>query len=623
MRPTDICRLLVFVLILVLSMSCSGNREHPDALLPELQQAERIMYDAPDSALQILQSMAMPLPEERLQHATWALFMTQARYKLYIDQSDSLLNIAYDYFMRQRDAQRKAMVLYYKAALYKEEKEIEKSQEYYLKAIDEAEKTRDYLLNHLIYSELSDLYAYRHLTDYALQACQKSYEYALKGGNQLQILSAYVGFGRIYSLSEYKKSIEYYKKALEIAEAQQKHVMASGILTETATCYMEIKDYDNALKCMQRSFAISRTNGIDITEQKYHTIGDLYRRMGKQDSAYYYLNKSLTHTNIYTTAGTYACLYYLARDEKEYEKAAFYCEKALLCQDSIFRLDKSKSLAELQEKYDQQKLVNEKNQIKIERDRLLRYALIGVIILICIIALLIHAYQRKLLIKERKIQEEEEKLHANILQMQENEMIINDNQRRIDELTQQLNASEGMQEQMEEQTRVLEQIRNHNEALERENQTLQQSIEHYSTILREKSEERERLQKLVSENRLLHDREKFLTNQLVFKDETLNRLKKNPKYMDSYEWSKVQESINYLFDNYTVRLSKMIPTLTDSDLQICCLIKLRIPNPDIATILSISPTSVTKRKQRLKERILSVTGSFGESQILDLWLWDF
>ena len=84
-----------------------------------------------------------------------------------------------------------------------------------------------------------------------------------------------------------------------------------------------------------------------------------------------------------------------------------------------------------------------------------------------------------------------------------------------------------------------------------------------------------------------------------------------------------KETMNLLFDNYIVRLSTLVPSLTESDLQICCFIKLGIANPGIADLLGIESTSVSKRKLRLKERITQKIGAFGKGQTLDLWLWEF
>ena len=96
----------------ILFLSCTkNNNDVSSALLPELVQAEEIMYESPDSALHILQTMSIPQPSDKLQYASWALFMTQAKYKLYMNQSDSLINVAYDFFIHRKDSQRKAMVL--------------------------------------------------------------------------------------------------------------------------------------------------------------------------------------------------------------------------------------------------------------------------------------------------------------------------------------------------------------------------------------------------------------------------------------------------------------------------------------------------------------------------------
>ncbi|MFR9260285.1 MAG: hypothetical protein ACLVL2_03965 [Bacteroides cellulosilyticus] len=44
----------------------------------------------------------------------------------------------------------------------------------------------------------------------------------------------------------------------------------------------------------------------------------------------------------------------------------------------------------------------------------------------------------------------------------------------------------------------------------------------------------------------------------------------------------------------------------------------------MADILNISPTSVSKRKQRLKEQIIKELGDdFDKSQLIDIWIWRY
>ena len=95
--------------------SCNLNRKSSNALPVELIQAENIMYENPDSALQLLQGMAVPADKEA--HATWALLLTQAKYKCNVKQSDSLVNIAYNYFKINGSAKRKVLALYIKGGI--------------------------------------------------------------------------------------------------------------------------------------------------------------------------------------------------------------------------------------------------------------------------------------------------------------------------------------------------------------------------------------------------------------------------------------------------------------------------------------------------------------------------
>ena len=105
------------ILVITLLLMAGCGRPAETTLSAELQRAEDLMYPHPDSALHILQ--AMTPPKDELNHATWALLLTQAKYKCFVEQSDSLVNIAHDYFMKGDDAQRKALALYHKAVLLK------------------------------------------------------------------------------------------------------------------------------------------------------------------------------------------------------------------------------------------------------------------------------------------------------------------------------------------------------------------------------------------------------------------------------------------------------------------------------------------------------------------------
>lgn len=607
----------LIISIIISLISCTHNKNYPTAFQPELAKAEAMMYRYPDSALHILQGIQPDIPSENEQYATWALLMTQAQYKNQIEQSDSLINIAYSYFTKHDNAQRKALALYYKGILRHESHHAEDALSFYLEAATEIEKTNDYQLGFLINSEVGLMYLYRKLNDYAMEYFEKAHHNAELSDNQTYIAFSFIYIARAFSQKkQYNKAIEYYEKAIKIGQVNNYPTILASAMNETSFLFLKTGENKKALQYAKDCIKIKKT------DQGIFSLGDTYRYLKMYDSAYFYLNQACLSPNIHTARSAYQALYYISQEEKDYKKAVEYSNKLWFYQDSIGKTDRNKALIEMQEKYDQQKIINENNLSQIKKDRIIRNVLIALIILSFIIAITNYLYQRKIVSQKQEISEKEEKIRYFTMKIHENETLINRNKMRIEELTIQMEGSLEIKEQWKEQNKIRQEIQQQNETLKLENNNLQNHISNYAQSLKEKSKELEAMEHLSKENQYLHKREAFLCNQLIKQTELFNKLK-TTKYIDNKLWQEIKEKIDLLFDNYTKRLCHQIPSLTDGDIQICCLIKLRFSNGDIANMLAISPTSVSKRKLRLKERIVQEIGSLGENQSLDLWLMEY
>ena len=607
----------LIISIITSLISCTHNKNYTTTFQPELAKAEAIMYRYPDSALHILQGIQPDNPSDNEQYATWALLMTQAQYKNQIEQSDSLINIAYSYFINQDNAQRKALALYYKGILCHESHHAEDALSFYPEATTEIEKTNDYQLGFLINSEIGLMYLYRKLNDYAMEYFEKAHHNAELSNNQTYIAFSFIYIARAFSQKkQYNKAIEYYEKAIKIGQVNNYPTILASAMNETSFLFLKTGDNKKALQYAKDCIKIKKT------DQRIFSLGDTYRYLKMYDSAYFYLNQACLSPNIHTARSAYQALYYISQEEKDYKKAVEYSNKLWFYQDSIGKTDRNKALIEMQEKYDQQKIINENNLSQIKKDRIIRNVLIALIILSFIIAITNYLYQRKIVSQKQEILEKEEKIRYFTMKIHENETLINRNKMRIEELTIQMEGSQEIKEQWKEQNKIRQEIQQQNEMLKLENNKLQNHISNYAQSLKEKSKELEAMEHLSEENQYLHKREAFLCNQLIKQTELFNKLK-TTKYIDNKLWQEIKEKIDLLFDNYTKRLYHQIPSLTDGDIQICCLIKLRFSNGDIANMLAISPTSVSKRKLRLKERIVQEIGSLGENQSLDLWLMEY
>ena len=565
------------------------------------------MYAYPDSALHILEKMTPPKVTDKYQYATWCLLVSQAKIKNYVElESDSLISIGYKYFQQKENPQRKALAGYLEGIYYNDEKhDAETALKCYLEAATEIEKTEDYQLAHLIHAEIGHIYAYRSLVDYATSAYQKAYDFAKLSNNKRYIALSLSYIGRAYSIKpDMDKAIDYYEAAIKIAkEADDKQLLTPGILNELASVHVRIQNNKQAL-----------------------TVGNIYRQLKINDSAQYYLDRAATSDNIYTACGAYQSLYYLNRTiPQNYAKAMTYCDKFYTYIDSITKIKHGKEIIAMKEKYDHEKLLNEKKTLQIENEQIIRNNLYILLFIVIVIACLIFLYQRKLIQKERTIQMQEEQLRIYSLQIHENEMQMAQNRVHIMQLSEQLAANEGLHETMMEQQNGLNELKKRNENLQKETILLQQNMAEYSQNMQGKLKTQlTSFDAIAEENSRLRNREEFLCKLLIPYIKPLDSLIKSPKQLTIVQWAEVEENINKLYNNFTLRLKEQFPSFTNNDLQVCCLIKLRISVSNMAEILNISPASVSKRKQRIKEQIIKELGdSFDKSQLIDIWIWEY
>lgn len=618
MIPKHVLCLLIICISCTLA-TCSSSPD--EGVKAKLTQAENIMYSAPDSALQLLEHLQPP--KEKEQRATWALLLAQARYKNNIKQSDSLVNAAYSYFEKTDNAESKALALYLKGGVIEESGDVEEAQKYYLQAKDEVEKTEDYQLGFLIHAHLGNLYAFQGIKEHAFTYYKKAYRYAELSKNSNYIISSLMYFGRVYSMPspDYKKSIYYYKQALELAQMNQNWRKFDTVIWELIGIFEFIDDFQTAYTYAQMGLHSPYRKGEQPDERLSMILGHIYSKLGKVDSAYSYLSKATTSNIPEIKRSAYNYLYNLERRQGNYREALDACEQCLIYNDSVYCAEKAQEFIEMQMKYDQQKVINERNQLQIDKELLIRHALIVVVTLIVLIALITITYQRALLRKEHILKMQEESARQNTLKLAENELIISRNNQRMTELTQQIKEGENYKDQLEEQNATLALMQEQNKQLTVENQHLQDCI-HQQTIHLQ-SEQVNELNRLTTENRSLHERETTLTTLLVTQNTFLNKIKTKHTYLKDEQWPQIKEELNRIFDGYTHRLLKQAPSLSESELRLACLIKLKMSNSEIAEVQGISPSSVGKTKMRLKKRLAHSVASFDKSMMLDLWLWEF
>ena len=563
-------RTIYYLLFLCLLTGC-----YPD-MKPQLEEAEALLTENPDSAYRLLQSIERPERRQEAEYATWCLLMTQATDKSFREHtSDSLIRVAVRYFSKQHDPERLATALYTQGRVEKELGKNEEAAQLFVKALDVAKGGEDYELQFLASSHLGTLYAYSHLDSLAFSAYEQALHFAELAQDSSSISYSHAYLGRVYGLqNNWHEAIHAYQKAIAIASQVQSIPALRLGLSELATAYCRIQAYQNAFDCLQRLQDLADKSLTTNQAITYLNIGDLYRLMGCYDLAIPYLEKALNTKNMYTKRSTYQCFYYLYIEQQNYKKAIEYNNLYWVCNDSIQKIGKQKEIIAVEKKYNNEKLMNEKQQLELKQSRMLLIGG-GIFLLIIIVFLFIYADKKRII---ARLFEELNNVQCQIV---EKERAIIEYQQEVAVLSQkQSNFND------------LQQIRNNMEA---EIKLLHQQIK---TL---KQRQSELLIRLNHRNDQIQQYEKIMERKENIPD-ILTRIKKTARIEES-EWPELIAHIDALHCQFSARLKKAYPELTDADIRLCCLIKLGYERKDQIALLALNEDSFDKRKQRLRKRI--------------------
>ena len=368
-------------------------------------ETESLMYTYPDSALKLLQ--AIPNPELLIgkAQADYALLMTQAksRNRIYAT-SDSLIRIAVNYYQNSDEMGQKAKSLLYLGDVLMDMERYADATLPLKQAEELIDKVEDPHIQTLIY-------------------------------NSLGYLNRKAG--------KYELSFSYYKKSLQINRVNRyTEWMASNIINILNLPIKEITDH--IYRYIDELERVLATASPKLQCQSYNNIGLYYKRQKNLKQAELYFEKAVQTTyetpyrsfknlaDIYITQGKELradSLYQLALQspvwatkalayEKLYkrklklgktEEAALYMNKYIEATDSFYTNREASQIQEIQQKYDQEVILRQKNRIEIWL-----YRTIFIFIIIIGIMSTFTAYQKK-----------KSKAHLRALQKQINKITTN------------------------------------------------------------------------------------------------------------------------------------------------------------------------------------------------------
>ena len=141
----------------------------------------------------------------------------------------------------------------------------------------------------------------------------------------------------------------------------------------------------------------------------------------------------------------------------------------------------------------------------------------------------------------------------------------------------------------------------------------------YDDLQQEKTSLEQEVSNLLEQNEKLNNQKSQILIRLNQKDEEIKQYEEIIKQrentpdifariklthtIEEKEWPELIVRTDALHQQFSERLRKAFPQLTDSDLQLCCLIRLGYDKTEQKSLLKITDDSLEKRKQRLKRRL--------------------
>ena len=529
---------ILFILTILLLLACTACYRSTRHVTEHLSQAEELIWTAPDSALHLLESISASRHLTGKEQADYALLLSLAQYRCYIPvSSDSLINLAIEYYKDKNDADKKGAAFYVKGCILEEyTKDIPNA----LLAYKEAEmcipdmNEKRYVAR--IYSSLGYINKKSFHFEPAKEYYQKAVQANIDGKDTVAYASNLLNLSTLYyTLHQADSANRCINTLIDIADSLNDLDLQVKIYNNIANRKIFEKNYAEAEKYLIHAIRLSSPH---FPNKLSLGLANLYAYTGQKEKADSLFTHLLSCPDLLVRSNSYLDLlnYFLASHPQEHS----YLNHYIALTDSIYKENRAEEVGKIQQKYDNEVLARTNDQLYF------KWILTSVVgSLICIIAVtFLQKKWRKANALQKQIEELEEKKKVLTSSSQENERYVI----QISELESQIND-------LKNEKRRLKYFIN------KTKESKEDKEDDYSSI--------------------------FKTYLSITKDKT---------YDKERERDNLRQWLNLKNQNFTDKLIKHYPVLSKSNqlMDVCCLTALNLSIEDIATLLGIGERTVER-----------------------------
>ncbi|MBR5685091.1 MAG: hypothetical protein IKX18_02925 [Muribaculaceae bacterium] len=395
--------------------------------------ADTLMRQDVDSALATLSAIQPGDLAQDADRAYHALLLTEARYKCYITAtSDSLINMALDYYKQHGEEREKLTRAYiYKGAVMEELGENREAMQYYKQALSQVAPDDNFNQGY-IRLRIGNIYRDNLVADSAdITMFKKALTYFKQVPDSFYMLTCLAEIGSSYNKNNSDSVLSYLYRADTVAEALHADQLQAINRIFIAKHLMSSRDGLDVGKAKNIALALlSGQQDEDNLEDLMMIAAYTLARQNKPDSAMFYLNQLDGGLETANDSVFYLnCLAEVARARGDIPSYQYHYEHADELADSLEQNDIQVQLRNAESKYDNEALKNENLQYRM---KLMTSILIAALAL-SLMAIVVMSYHRKLSRRKQQLKDKEdaiERLHSEQAQLSlqlENNQVMNDN----------------------------------------------------------------------------------------------------------------------------------------------------------------------------------------------------
>ena len=378
----------IFAFALALTGFLASCGKFNDRMGGILSRAESVMDSCPDSAVRTLGEITNPRGLSRPNRALYCLLSIQAADKAGLPlPSDSLIDVAVNYYSRHLKDSHAVMAYYYQS------KALNSDETARLEALLSAEalipECRDDGAAGTIYYYLGKAYQKQYVDSVARRYYEKALLHYRRSGqakNEFYALHS-LGWSYLY-VKNFVEAEKNFRAALAIAEDMRDTLCLNKVFRSLSNLYNWLDEYDKAKECIIKCTEFNKEN----TNHHYVSLGDVYFRQGQLDSA--------------KVASVLYSLYRLESQQYAFQEALKTFEEYHKMYLAINDRNERNSIIEIRQRYDSERLNSQRQQLIIRN----RTLLIGFLVMLLIAVASVSTYKVVVAKKNKRISDDMVKL---------------------------------------------------------------------------------------------------------------------------------------------------------------------------------------------------------------------